>query len=89
MLELLADITLNATFPQNEVSLYQQNRIQSLRQAHSQSSFLAAEKIAKQHQWVALQSGRHGRRPASGPYRMLTYAIPGGLRRRDRGKMIG
>ncbi|SPE27483.1 putative Peptidase M16 domain protein [Candidatus Sulfopaludibacter sp. SbA3] len=47
MLDLVADITLNANFPQNEVSLYQQNRIQSLRQEHSQSSFLAAEKMAQ------------------------------------------
>lgn len=47
MLDLLADITLNASFPRNEVNLYQQNRIQSLLQEHSQSSFLAAEKMAQ------------------------------------------
>ena len=47
LLELMSDITLNATFPQNEVALYQQNRIQNLKQAHSQPSFLAAEKMAQ------------------------------------------
>jgi predicted Zn-dependent peptidase len=47
MLDLLADITLNANFPQKEVSLYQQNRTQSLRQSRSQSSFLAAEKMSQ------------------------------------------
>jgi zinc protease len=47
MFDLLADVTLNANFPQNEVTLYVQNRIQSLKQAHSQSSFLAAEKMAQ------------------------------------------
>jgi zinc protease len=45
MLELLADITINANFPQNEVDLHRQNRIQSLKQAHSQPSYLAAEKM--------------------------------------------
>lgn len=47
LIELMADIARNASFPQNEVTLYQQNRIQRLRQAHSQSSYLAAEKMAE------------------------------------------
>jgi zinc protease len=44
MLGLMADITLNATFPANEVKLYQQNTLQELEQQHSQPAFLAQEK---------------------------------------------
>jgi predicted Zn-dependent peptidase len=47
MLGLLADITRNATFPANEVKLYQQNRLQELEQQHSQPGFLAEEKISE------------------------------------------
>jgi zinc protease len=45
MLDLLSDITLNANFPANEVNLYRQNKLQSLLQAHTQPSYLAAEKM--------------------------------------------
>jgi zinc protease len=47
MLGLLADISLNSTFPANEVKLYQQNRLQELEQQHSEPGFLAQEKIAE------------------------------------------
>ena len=46
LLALVADITLNSTFPQNEIDLYKQNRIQNLRQQHSEPSFLVEEKMA-------------------------------------------
>jgi zinc protease len=47
MLALLADITLNSTFPANEVKLYQQNRMQELEQQHSDPGFLAQEKFSE------------------------------------------
>lgn len=47
MLGLMADLTLNATFPANEVRLYQQNRMQELQQQRSEPGFLAAEKISE------------------------------------------
>jgi zinc protease len=47
MLDLLADVTLNATFPANEVKLYQQNTLQELESEHSQPGFLAQEKISE------------------------------------------
>jgi zinc protease len=46
LMALLADVTLNATFPQDEVDLYKQNRVQNLRAQHSEPSFLAEEKMA-------------------------------------------
>ena len=46
LLALVADVTTNSTFPQNEIDLYKQNRIQNLRQQHSEPSFLAEEKMA-------------------------------------------
>jgi zinc protease len=47
LLTLLADVTLNATFPQEEVDLYKQNRIQNLHAERSEPSFLAHEKMAQ------------------------------------------
>ena len=47
MMGLIADITLNATFPAKEVKLYQQNTLQELQAQHSQPSFLAQEKISE------------------------------------------
>ena len=44
MLDLLADVTLNASFPENEVALRKQNRKQALLAQRSQSAFLASEK---------------------------------------------
>jgi zinc protease len=46
LLGLLADVTLNASFPQDEIDLYKQNRIQNLRAQHAEPSFLAEEKMA-------------------------------------------
>jgi zinc protease len=46
LLALVADVTMNSTFPQGEVDLYKQNRIQNLLQQHSEPSFLAEEKMA-------------------------------------------
>jgi zinc protease len=47
MLGLLADISINATFPGNEVKLHQQNRAQELQAQRSQPTFLAQEKMAQ------------------------------------------
>ncbi|HUI76388.1 MAG TPA: pitrilysin family protein [Bryobacteraceae bacterium] len=47
LLTLLADVTMNATFPQDEVDLYKQNRIQNLRAERSEPSFLAREKMSQ------------------------------------------
>src|SRR5436305_807756 len=47
LLSLMADISINATFPQKEVNLYKQNRLQSLQAERSQPTFLAEEKIAQ------------------------------------------
>jgi|SRR5579883_1901650 len=46
LLALVADVAMNSTFPQDEVDLYKQNRIQNLRQQHSEPGFLAEEKMA-------------------------------------------
>jgi predicted Zn-dependent peptidase len=46
LLELVADVTMNSTFPESEIGLYKQNRIQNLRQQHSEPGFLAEEKVA-------------------------------------------
>jgi zinc protease len=46
LLALTADISRNATFPQNEVDLHKQNRLQSLMAERAESSFLAGEKMA-------------------------------------------
>ncbi len=45
LLVLMADISIHATFPQNEVNLHKQNRLQSLQAERSQPAFLAEEKI--------------------------------------------
>jgi zinc protease len=45
LLDLLADVTLNANFPENEVELRKQNRKQALLAQHSQPAFLANEKF--------------------------------------------
>ena len=47
LLSLMADCAINATFPEDEVNLYRQNRIQSLLAERSQPSFLANEKMAE------------------------------------------
>lgn len=47
LLTLMADVTLNSTFPQDEISLYQQNRIQNLLQQRSEPGFLAQEKMSE------------------------------------------
>jgi zinc protease len=43
----MTDIAMNATFPQDEVALYQQNRTQSLLAQRSEPSFLAEEKLSE------------------------------------------
>jgi zinc protease len=45
LLDLLADVALNANFPENEVQLRKQNRKQSLLAQHAQPAFLASEKF--------------------------------------------
>src|ERR1041385_6571380 len=47
ILELMADVTLRATFPQNEVDLARENTKQLLIQQRAQPSFLASERLAK------------------------------------------
>jgi zinc protease len=45
LLDLLADVALNANFPENEVQLRKQNRKQALLAQHAQPAFLASEKF--------------------------------------------
>jgi zinc protease len=45
LLDLLADVALNANFPENEVALRKQNRKQALLAQRSQPAFLANEKF--------------------------------------------
>jgi zinc protease len=47
LMALIADVSINASFPEDEVRLEQQNRAQSLRAQHSQPSYLAQEKFAE------------------------------------------
>src|SRR5256884_991867 len=47
VLELLADVTLRSTFPQNEVDLARENTKQLLIQQRAQPNFLASERLAK------------------------------------------
>src|SRR5438874_8774158 len=47
ILELLADVTLRPTFPQNEVDLARENTKQLLIQQRAQPNFLASERVAK------------------------------------------
>ena len=47
LLTLVADVSIHASFPEDEVHLQQQNRAESLRAERSQPSFLAREKFAQ------------------------------------------
>ena len=47
VLELLADVTLRSTFPQNEIDLARENTKQLLIQQRAQPTFLASERTAK------------------------------------------
>ena len=47
LLTLMADVSRNATFPQDEVDLHKQNRAQNLKAQRSEPSFLAEEKMAQ------------------------------------------
>ncbi len=47
ILDLLADVALNPTFPESEVKLAQQNALQGLRQQRSQPGYLANERMAR------------------------------------------
>jgi zinc protease len=47
LLTLLADVSRNANFPQEEIDLHKQNRIQSLLAQRSEPGFLAEEKMAE------------------------------------------
>jgi zinc protease len=47
ILELIADVTLRSTFPQNEVDLARENTKQLLIQQRAQPSFLASERMAR------------------------------------------
>lgn len=44
---LLADVTLNPSFPENEVKLIKENTKESLRQQRAQPSFLATEMVSR------------------------------------------
>ena len=45
--DLLADVTLNPSFPENEVKLIKENTKESLRQQRAQPSFLATEMVSR------------------------------------------
>jgi zinc protease len=47
MLDLLADVALHPSFPQNEIDIAKQNTKQGLIQQRAQSSFLAGERLAR------------------------------------------
>ncbi len=47
VLELIADVTLRPTFPQNEIDLARENTKQLLVQQRAQPTFLASERMAK------------------------------------------
>ncbi len=47
ILDLIADITLNPSFPPNEVDLMKENTKESLRQQRAQPSFLASEMVSR------------------------------------------
>jgi zinc protease len=47
ILELMADVSLRATFPQNEVDLARENTHQMLIQQRAQPTFLASERLAQ------------------------------------------
>jgi zinc protease len=47
MLELLAEVVLHPSFPENEVELAKQNTKESLRQQRAQPSFLASEMVSR------------------------------------------
>jgi zinc protease len=47
ILDLMADIILNPSFPENEVELTKQNTIESLKQQRAQPSFLATEMVSR------------------------------------------
>src|SRR6185503_16495958 len=47
ILELIADVTMRSTFPQNEVDLARENTKQLLIQQRAQPGFLASERMAK------------------------------------------
>lgn len=47
ILELMADVVLHPSFPENEVQLARQNTKESLRQQRAQPSFLASEMVSR------------------------------------------
>jgi zinc protease len=47
VLELISDVTLHPSFPENEVELARQNTKESLRQQRAQPSFLATEMVSR------------------------------------------
>lgn len=47
ILDLVADVTRNPSFPENEVELLKQNTKESLRQQRAQPSFLASEMVSR------------------------------------------
>jgi len=47
ILELMADVALRPSFPENEVNLARQNTKESLKQQRAQPSFLASETVAR------------------------------------------
>lgn len=47
ILEMMADVTLHPSFPENEVELTKKNTIESLKQQRAQPSFLATEMVSR------------------------------------------
>lgn len=47
ILRLMADVTLNPNFPENELALYKKNTLENLKYQRSQPGFLADEQVSK------------------------------------------
>jgi zinc protease len=62
ILDLVADVTRNPSFPENEVELIKQNTKESLRQQRAQPSFLATEMVSR------IVFGKH-------PYSVITPTL--------------
>lgn len=62
ILELIADVTLHPSFPQNEIDLARENTKQMLIQQRAQPNFLASERVAKvmfgQHPYARISPTR-------------------------------
>ena len=58
IMDLMAEVVLEPSFPENEVELAKQNTKESLRQQRAQPSFLASEMVSASHVWRPSILGR-------------------------------